>query len=945
MDSLSFLGNAEIGAVENLYRQYLNDPNSVDSQWQIFFRGYEFARKNYGDTSQAPSEQLVKEFRVIELINEYRKRGHFFTKTNPVRTRRKYYPTLDIENFGLSQSDMETVFHAGKEIGIGPATLRQIIEHLQKTYCQSVGVEFMYIRSPERVEWLKKKMESSQNSLQFTPEAKKEIFSCLVKAVGFEKFLHNRFVGQKRFSVEGTETLLPALQQLVKTGTELGIKEFVIGMPHRGRLNVLTNILEKPYHKVFREFAASRYEDENLLGDVKYHLGYDNVVTLNNGKKANLLLVPNPSHLEAVGPVVQGIARARIKHLYNNDFNQLCPVLIHGDAAIAAQGVVYEVIQLSELEGYGNGGTIHIVANNQVGFTTNYLEARTSIYCTDVGKVTRSPVFHVNGDDVEAVVYTVMLALEYRQTFHSDVFVDILGYRRYGHNEGDEPRFTQPVLYKIIEKHPNTRDIYAQKLIEEGVLTEEQVQIIQDEFNQILEDSYAEAQKNRVLKIKEFLHQDYKNIQFALPNDFITSPETGVSKDMLTRVADAILTLPADKNFFSKTHKLLADRRAMFQNGQVDWAMAEQLAFGTLVCEGHPVRLSGQDSMRGTFAHRHAGHVIEDTDQKYFPIKTLDNEKADFTVYNSPLSEYGVLGFEYGYALATPQGLTIWEAQFGDFHNVAQVIIDQYISSAEEKWGLKNGLVLFLPHGFEGQGPEHSHARIERFLELSAHNNWQILNCTTPANFFHALRRQLKRNFRVPLVIFTPKSLLRHPKVVSPISELEYGHFKEVIDDDMVDVDEVRRLVLCSGKIYYDLLQKKEELNARDVAIVRVEQLYPFPIEQLTKIFDKYRKKVLTLWVQEEPENMGAWRYVYFQLKDILPIERVSRSASASPAVGLSEVHQIEQQEIIEKVFRLCDCSRNNKYCGLQCVEGKSYTEILHHFRLIGSKIKYPANK
>ncbi|MCX7985658.1 MAG: 2-oxoglutarate dehydrogenase E1 component [Bacteroidales bacterium] len=941
MDSLSFLGNAEINAIESLYQQYLQDPSSVNTEWQVFFRGFEFARKNYDTTSPATSELFVKEFRVIDLINEYRRRGHFFTKTNPVRTRRKYFPTLDIENFGLNQSDLDTVFHAGKEIGIGPAPLRKIIEHLQKTYCQSVGVEYLYIRSPERVEWLKKKMESTQNTYQFSPEQKKEIFSCLVKTVGFEKFLHNRFVGQKRFSVEGTETLLPALHQLIKYGSELGIKEFVIGMPHRGRLNVLTNILEKPYHHVFREFAASRYEDENLLGDVKYHLGYDNIVSYTPGKKTNLLLVPNPSHLEAVGPVAQGIAHARIKHVYNNDYNKLCPVIIHGDAAIAAQGVVYEVIQLSELEGYGNGGTVHIVANNQVGFTTNYLEARSSIYCTDVGKVTRSPVFHVNGDDVEAVVYTIMLALEYRQTFHSDVFVDILGYRRYGHNEGDEPRFTQPVLYKIIENHPNARDIYAQRLIEEGVLNAEQVQIIQDEFNRILEDSYAESQKNRTLKIKEFLHNDFRNIAFASPDDFIMSPETGVGKDIIHRVADAILSLPPDKKFFSKTHKLLSDRRAMFQKGIVDWAMAEQLAFGSLVVEGHPVRLSGQDSMRGTFAHRHAGHVIEDTDQKYFPIKVLDNAKADFTVYNSPLSEYGVLGFEYGYALATPQGLTIWEAQFGDFHNVAQVIIDQYLSSAEEKWGLKNGLVLFLPHGFEGQGPEHSHARIERFLELSAHNNWQIVNCTTPANFFHVLRRQLKRKFRMPLVIFTPKSLLRHPKVVSSVAELEYGHFKEVIDDENVDIGEVRRLVLCSGKVYYDLLEKKEELNARDVAIVRIEQLYPFPMEQLRQIFEKYNKKLLTLWVQEEPENMGAWRYIQYQLRDILPVERVSRSASASPAVGLSAIHQLEQQEIVEKVFRLCDCSLNNKYCGLQCVEGKTYTEILHHFRLVGAKIKH----
>ena len=613
--------------------------------------------------------------------------------------------------------------------------------------------------------------------------------------------------------------MIPALHQVLNHGAQLGIEEFVIGMAHRGRLNVLTNILEKPYENVFKEFNANKYEENIVLGDVKYHLGFDNEVETIDGKKVKISMVPNPSHLETVGPVIQGIAYARIKNDYANDVNKLCPILIHGDAAIATQGVVYEVIQLAELDGYRTGGTIHLVINNQVGFTTNYLEARSSVYCTDVAKVTKSPVFHINGDDVEAVVLAIKLGMEYRQTFHSDVFIDILSYRKYGHNEGDEPRFTQPVLYKIIETHPNPRDIYSQKLVEQGVYSEEQIKAIEKGFDDLLEEKFEESKKIERLHIKQFLGDVWRGFKYSEDKDFLLSPETGISHETLMKVADAINFLPPDKKFFSKTIKIIDDRKKLISLGKVDWALAEQIAYGSLVLEGTPVRISGQDSMRGTFAHRHAGHVIEDTDQKFFPLKQLDNKNADFVILNSPLTEYGVLGFEYGYSIAVPKGLNIWEAQFGDFHNVAQVIIDQYISSAEEKWGLMNGLVLFLPHGFEGQGPEHSSGRVERFLQLAANNNMYIANCTTPANFFHILRRQVKQDFMIPLVIFTPKSLLRHPKVVSPLEQLEYGQFQEVIDDNNVDVNEVRRLVLCSGKIYYDLLEKKEEFNAKDIAI------------------------------------------------------------------------------------------------------------------------------
>lgn len=936
MDKYSYLANSDISAIDDLYKKYLENKESVEKEWRLFFEGFEFARLQ--NEKQAPRTEAVdKEFRVISLIDEYRKRGHFFTKTNPVRARRKYEPSLDIENFGLEQSDMDKVFHAGTEVGIGPSSLRKIIEHLQQTYCQSFGAEFMYIRNPERVQWLIRKMEGSKNTPVFTPEQKKLIYKYLVQAVGFEKFVHNRFVGQKRFSLEGCDTLIPALHNVIDTGAGLGIKEFMIGMAHRGRLNVLANILNKPYENIFKEFNANKYEENIVLGDVKYHLGIDNTITTATGKKVKVGMAPNPSHLETVSPIIQGISNARIKHKYHNDVNKLCPILIHGDAAIATQGVVYEVIQLAELEGYQTGGTIHLVTNNQVGFTTNYLEARSSIYCTDVAKVTKSPVFHINGDDVEAVVFAVALAMEYRQTFHSDVFIDILGYRKFGHNEGDEPRFTQPLLYKKIENHPNPRDIYGKKLIEQGIYNEQEIKEIDNSFHNLLEEKFELSKKIDKVHIRQFLHEDWKGIHYSKKNDFEKSPFTGVEKHFLHDIAEKILQLPEGMKFFSKTTKLIEDRRKLLDNGYVDWAMAEQLAYGSIVAEGHPVRLSGQDSMRGTFAHRHAGHVIEDTDHKYFPLKQLDSEKADFNVLNSPLSEYGVLGFEYGYALATPNGLNIWEAQFGDFHNVAQVIIDQYLCSAEEKWGLMNGLVLLLPHGYEGQGPEHSSARIERFLTLSANNNMQVANCTSPSNFFHILRRQLKRNFRIPLVIFTPKSLLRHPKVVSRIEELERDSFQEVIDDKDVEVNEVRRLVFCSGKIYFDLLERKEQLNARDVAIVRIEQLHPFPMTQIMKLFEKYKNALIHLWVQEEPENMGPWMYVNYKLKDHHMV-LMSRQPSGSPAVGLNELHLMEQREIVAKVFRHCDCDRKLKYCSLECVAGKSRAEILKQHNYIFEK-------
>ena len=926
MDNFSFIGNSSIEAIENLYRQYKEDPASVDESFQIFFEGFDFALKNYDTTD---SGLIGKEFKVLNLIHGYRQRGHLFTHTNPVRTRRKYFPTLDIENFGLSADDLGTVFQAGKEIGIGPATLQNILDHLNKTYCSNIGVEYLYLRNPENVSWLKNKMESEQNTPKFSEEKKKRIYWELVKAVGFESFIHKKFVGQKRFSLEGAESIIPGLKAVFEKGSEVGIEEVTIGMSHRGRLNVLSNVLNKPYERIFKEFIGDEYEENISLGDVKYHLGYVNKIETHKGKKVKVNLVPNPSHLETVSPVAEGITRSKADHRYGKDFNRLIPVVIHGDAAISAQGIVYEVVQMSQLPGYKTGGTIHVVLNNQVGFTTNYLDGRSSTYSTDVAKVTRSPVFHINGDDPEAVVYAIELAIEYRQKFNSDVFIDLLSYRKYGHNEGDEPRFTQPLLYKAISRHPNVRDIYAKMLSGEGGVLQSELTGMIKKFNDELEKALEQSKKIEKIIIKRFLEEEWKEFRYATDDDFHESPVTGFDKKQLLELFDRMNTLPGNLNFFKKIHKIIDDRRKMVEKNRLDWALAELSAYATLLAEGKPVRISGQDSERGTFAHRHAVFVQEDTGEKYYPLKHVSEDQASFDIFNSLLSEYGVMGFEYGYASAMPGGLTVWEAQFGDFANTAQVIIDQYISSAEEKWGLQNGLVLYLPHGYEGQGPEHSSARIERFLQLSARNNMQIVNCTTPANMFHVLRRQLSYDFRIPLIIFTPKSLLRHPKCVSGIEDMTgETKFREVIDDDNVDVDDVKRVVFCSGKVYYDLLARKEELDARDVALIRIEQLHPFPEKQVQEIIKKYKNTLLHLWVQEEPENMGPWYYIQNQLKG-LKIIPVARLASGSTATGLTRLHNIGQNEIVNKVFKPCHCELKNKYCGLQCVEGKTREEIL----------------
>jgi len=903
MDKFSSVGNQELDAVEDLYRSYLDNPESVDKSWQHFFEGFELARKNYSSKpSSVKLDNIDKEFAILNLIHGYRQRGHLFTKTNPVRARRKYLPTLDIRNFGLDDKDLETTFQAGNEIGIGPAKLKDIIAHLDRTYCESVGVEYVYMRHPEVVQWLRQRMESTRNTENFSDEKRRHFFYHLKLAVGFESFIHKKFVGQKRFSLEGAEALIPALDSVIERGAKLGIEEFVIGMAHRGRLNVLANILEKPYENIFKEFYGKEFEDDIAQGDVKYHLGYESEVTTDQKKKVKLKLLPNPSHLETVGPVAEGVVRSQIESAFGGDYNKAAAIVIHGDAAIAAQGVVYETIQMSQLPGYKTGGTIHMVINNQVGFTTPYLEARSSTYCTDVAKVTRSPVFHVNGDDVEALVFTIKLAMEFRQKFHSDVFIDILCYRKYGHNEGDEPRFTQPMLYKAISKHKNPRDIYADKLAQLGVMTLDESRKQIKEFDQFLEGKFKKSEEIEKLKVRKFLINEYEKFQFPSPEKFETKIETGVDKQTLTQIADKINTLPEGLPFFKKVDRILSDRRMMMHDSRLDWAMGELLAYGSLVLEGHPVRLSGQDSERGTFAHRHAAFVIEGSENKYYPLKHVSENQASFDVYNSLLSEYAVLGFEYGYALAQPNGLTIWEAQFGDFNNVAQVVTDQYITSAFEKWGLMNGLTLFLPHGYEGQGPEHSSARMERFLQQATDTNIQVVVPTTPANMFHLLRRQVKMNMRLPLVVFTPKSLLRHPMATSKLDELTHGSFKEIIDDPIAEPDLVEKLVFTSGRLFYDLSKYKLENGLNNVAIIRLEQINPVPTQAIAEIQQKYHKAETLIWAQDEPLNMGAWPFLSMKLKD-WNIQPVARPASASPAAGLMEKHKQSLEKIIQDVF------------------------------------------
>ena len=901
IDQFSFLNSIDIDYIDELHQRYLVDKRLVEPSWQSFFDGYEFSKFNYEQVDQIPIN-VLKEFRVINLINAYRSRGHLFTKTNPVRDRRKYNPTLEIKNFGLDNEDLLTVFQASEQVGLNPSTLNDIIIHLEQTYCQSIGIEYQYIRHPERVEWIRKNIELN-NRPQFSKDQKKHILHKLNQATVFEQFLQKKFVGQKRFSIEGAESLIPALDVLIENGSNLGLKEFVVGMAHRGRLNVLANIFNKTYDKIFSEFDGKEYDDEVLFdGDVKYHLGITSEIETDSGNNVKITLSPNPSHLEAVDPVVEGITRSKIDRELNGDEKKILPILIHGDAAIAGQGIVYEVIQMAQLKGYRTGGTLHIVINNQVGFTTNYLDARSSTYCTDIAKSTLCPVFHVNGDDIEAVVQTLDIALRYRQEFSRDVFVDLLCYRKYGHNEGDEPKFTQPKLYKIIANHPNPREIYLKKLIDENVVNIEEGNQMEKEFDDMLQERLNDAKQIEKAKITNFLEDVWIGFRKSSPKDFENSPLTSVKESKLLELAKKMNSLPEGKKYFRKIVKLFDDRLKMLESDKLDWAMGELLAYATLLDEGNSIRISGQDVERGTFSHRHAVVKTEDDEEEVVPLNLLSDHQGKFEIYNSLLSEYAVLGFDYGYAFNTPNGLTIWEAQFGDFFNGAQIIIDQFLSAAEDKWGTPNGLVMLLPHGYEGMGSEHSSARIERFLQLCAEENFQVANCTNPANYFHLLRRQMARPFRKPLVVFTPKKLLRYHRAVSSIKEMSNGSFKEVIDDSTVVVSKIKKVVICSGKFYYDLIEHYETLKLENIAFVRLEQLYPFPDLQLKAIVDKYGNECKYLWAQEEPENMGPWSYILRKWKHS-NITCFSREESGSPASGSPKVFERRHQEIINKVM------------------------------------------
>ena len=904
MDKYSFLNAAHTAHFAQLYDQYLINPDSVEPSWRAFFQGFDFGVEQGNQQSDtAIPESVLKEFRVVKLIDGYRGSGHLFTRTNPVRERRKYKPTLSIENFGLSHDDLHVVFSAGEIIGIGPATLADIIVHLERIYCESIGIEYMFIRHPNRVAWIQNWINKNGNHPNLNPEEKKHILKKLNEAVAFENFLHTKYVGQKRFSLEGGESLIPALDALVEQAAKDGVEEFVVGMAHRGRLNTLTNIFGKPAQDIFSEFDGKDYEEEVFDGDVKYHLGWTSKRLTDGGFQVNMNIAPNPSHLEAVNAVVEGISRAKQDKNHQGESRKVMPILIHGDAAIAGQGVVYEVVQMAQLDGYRTGGTVHIVVNNQIGFTTNYLDGRSSTYCTDIAKVTLSPVLHVNADDAEAVVHAMHFALAYRNHFSRDVFVDLLGYRKYGHNEGDEPRFTQPKLYKAIGKHQNPRDIYAAKLMTKGIIKQEDLTQMETVYKQTLEQKLEDARQASNTVITPFMQDEWGGYQRAKGDKMLEAVDTSIALKKLDTVAQTITNLPINKKFLRKTTRLVDDRRAMyFDRNKLDWAMGELLAYGSLLQEGHDVRISGQDVERGTFSHRHAVMKVEDSEEEVVLLNTIDKNQGAFHIYNSSLSEYGVMGYDYGYAMASPNTLTIWEAQFGDFSNGAQIMIDQYLSSAEDKWKMQNGLVLFLPHGYEGQGAEHSSARMERYLQLCAKDNMFIADVTTPANLFHMLRRQLKSTYRKPLVVFTPKSLLRHPKTVSSKEELANGQFMPLIGDTDVKASDVTTIVLCTGKFYYDLLDARKEKHRNDVALVRLEQLFPLPKKELQAVYDMYANAEV-VWAQEEPRNMGAYSHLLLHLPEARDFRVASRRFYGAPAAGSSTRSKRRHQEIIEYVF------------------------------------------
>lgn len=914
MDKYSFLNTIHLEEVEQLYQKYLKNPDIIEPSWRSFFQGFDLSQEKYHKDTSADhdsqlfvAEKIIKEIRVFNLMHSYMTRGHLFTKNNPINIQTEDTPTLDLKNFELSELDLDTIFNISKIIGWPKLSLRNIINNFNQIYCDSIGVEYLHIHDPEKINWIQTWLHKNNNRSIFNNNQKQDLLLQLNQTVIFENFLHKKFVGQKRFSIEGNESIIPAINELIEYAASIyGVDEFMIGMPHRGRISILAHILNKTYYEIFNEFNNSHESiNENLIftGDVKYHLGYTNTKIISSCNKiVKINIAPNPSHLETIDAIVEGITRAKIDHNYDGNNNKIIPILIHGDAAFAAQGIVYEVIQMSRLNGYNTGGTIHIIINNQIGFTTDVGDGRSSRYCTDIAKILDAPVLHVNADDVEAVIHTIFFAVDFRMHYHQDVFIDLIGYRKYGHNEGDEPRFTHPLLYQKISTHPNVRDIYNKQLEQEGIINSQFIINQENIYKQKLEKYYDNIQSYDFKKTKNFIPADNKFHINKNEQDILTEIDTSFKIHDLLKISEIITTLPKNKIFYKKTKKLLEYRYNMIYNlNTIDWGIAELLAYGSLLYEGYSIRLSGEDVGRGTFSHRHA--IIKSEDEEEFILLNNIYSKGKIYIYNSLLSEYGVLGFDYGYAMSAINTLTIWEAQFGDFSNGAQIIIDQYISAAEDKWKIQNGLVMLLPHGYEGQGAEHSSARIERYLQLCANYNMLIANCTTPSNFYHILRRQLKYQFRKPLILFTPKSLLRHNRCISNLQELSQGRFQEIIDDCSNNPILITKLVFCSGKIYYEILEKKEKIKDQETAIIRIEQLYPLHKKAIINIIKKYYNKKRIIWVQEEPENMGAWWHIVRSFHDI-SWELISPPKSATTAPGSGQHFLYVQNQILEKIFQ-----------------------------------------
>ena len=916
MKDFSYITNSHPSYIENLYQDFLKDPNSIDPDLKKFFEGFDFAVAN--GAASAPSVTTttttttvedvdwMKEIRVYRLILGYRNKGHLLAKTNPIRERKDRGANLDLAFFGLSDKDLDTVYQVGNIIGLGATTLRNILAHLQKVYANHVGIEFKYISDQKKVDWLTNEMEKGF----FKPielEKKRRILEKLNQGVIFEKFLHTKYIGQKRFSLEGGETTIAALDAIITTAADYEVKEVVIGMAHRGRLNILANIMGKTYEQIFSEFEGTAVMDQTMgSGDVKYHMGYGSEVVTPNDKEIHLKLMPNPSHLEAVNPVVVGFARAKADVLYESNFDKILPILIHGDASVAGQGIVYEVLQMSYLKGYYTGGTIHFVINNQIGFTTDFEDARTADYCTSVAAMVQAPVLHVNGDDAEAVVRCAEIAARYRQEFNKDIFIDMVCYRKHGHNEGDDPKYTQPNLYALIDKHSNPREQYVKYLIENGESdAQDLAKEMEKKFWGDLQERLDEVKQSPLPYKAQKPELVWESMVKAKAEDFDFSPNTAITPETAALLFNGLMKWPETFKPLKKVEKLIQDKIKLLETEQkIDWATGELMAYGALLLEGNIVRMSGQDVQRGTFSHRHAVLRDEETSKGYNRLNHFTEEQAKFRVYNSLLSEYGVLGFEYGYALANPNALVIWEAQFGDFANGAQTMIDQFITAGEQKWQRQNGLMMLLPHGYEGQGPEHSSARLERFLQMAAELNIVVTNVTTAANLFHVIRRQLAWNFRKPLINFSPKANLRNPVTFSKISELSESKFKEVIDDEFVtDSSLVKKVLFCSGKLSFELADKQQKEDRKDIAIIRLEQIYPLPVKQLDALYKKY-SRAMWFWVQEEPLNMGAASFLQMNLKSI-NFGVISRNTAAATATGYSKVHAKEQAEIIDMAFAI----------------------------------------